>query len=168
MGKKRRHSIKELSEDELSFGELEDEEHEEAQRSFSDLLGEYEKKNLLNPHNKFASCPKREPISEEKVAKKNKVGQYTFDLHNMSLDEAIFKLTTFIDQKRQQNIICHFKIITGKGLNSGPAGGVLSKEVYEYIRSHYKNKLLQIDPPPYKDKIDGIPLKGYFNVSLKC
>ena len=95
---------------------------------------------------------------------------FTVDLHGLHLDEAIFRADSFIrenqarEQKHRPSITC--KIITGKGLHSQNTS-VLAGEVYEHVKNTFRKSIIRIDEPPLNNTINGIPIRGYFNVTLK-
>lgn len=89
------------------------------------------------------------------------------DLHRLTLEEAIWRVDAELDQalaSRQQRT---FKIITGKGLHSGPAGGVLAREMHRHIAERYARHIKDMDESPADVKIGGVPLRGHFSVTLK-
>ena len=94
--------------------------------------------------------------------------EYSLDLHGMTLEEAFHKIDATI-----KPLICKHKsrfdvkIITGRGLHSGPEGSVLARETHHYVACKYQTYILRIDENPMDRAINGIPLKGYFRVSIK-
>ena len=89
------------------------------------------------------------------------------DLHGMTVTEAIGHLDREISLATNANsgpIL--LKIVTGKGLHSGPSGGILVTEIYKYVCHRYGPVILSIDSSPAEVALGGIPWRGHFNVTI--
>ena len=58
-------------------------------------------------------------------------------------------------------------IITGKGLNSGMGGGVLAREIPDWVRERFAKHIVDMDESPAEVQLGGIPIRGYFRVTIK-
>ncbi len=97
-----------------------------------------------------------------------KKGPIELDLHGKTLVEA----QTAIDQKFNQVLSAtsaniRIRVITGKGRHSGPGGWVLAREIHDYVRRQYNELIQSIDPSPADSLINGLPLRGFFDVELR-
>ncbi len=103
-----------------------------------------------------------------KASKRSKrLNPVTIDLHGMTLDEARSHLESVIDQYRGDGKdVVLFRVVTGKGRHSGMDGGVLVREIYDYARQRFADRLVAIDEAPYEATWQGLPLRGYFD--MKC
>ena len=90
------------------------------------------------------------------------------DLHGMSLSEALAELDAQIGHfLRQRTGNVTVKIITGKGLHSGPDGSVLPREVHRHFVERFRRYILTIEDSPHTVTISGIPIRGHFSAKLK-
>ena len=89
------------------------------------------------------------------------------DLHGMTSLEAIEHLSEFIEAKSSECRYLKLKIITGRGVHSKVGGPVLVKDIYEFVLERYSNLIQEIDDPPADTILDGLAIRGYFNVHLK-
>lgn len=106
------------------------------------------------------------PPIEIKGKSKKKPKQLELDLHGQTVSEAKLscdQLLRSINPGAQIDI----KIITGKGRHSGNEGPTLISEIYNYINSKYKNNIVSIDSPPADDRLNGLPLRGFFDLKFK-
>ena len=91
------------------------------------------------------------------------------DLHGFTLKDAC----QYLDQifvttlARQPDVVVKFKIITGKGIHSEVYGGVLPKEIHNYLQKKYVDQIIEIEDSPHQSLIRGVPLKGHFCITLK-
>ncbi len=99
-------------------------------------------------------------------SKKKKNIQLTVDLHGQTVAEARESCDRLLNSIAGQGE-ADIKIITGKGRHSGAQGPTLISEIYDYIAKKYQNQIIRIDPPPANDRIDGLPLKGFFDLKFK-
>ena len=92
----------------------------------------------------------------------------TVDLHGLTLDAATRRIETIIQGflRRPAGSRLELKIITGKGLHSGPTGSVLAREIHAYVRQRYALHIARIEASPADVTLGGVPLKGHFMVSL--
>ena len=164
MGKKRKNKhIKELSEAD-GFGVNFDLE-EDADELFSSYLDAMDPSEILSE--KEAKLDN--PTEQAKQAKKNKnkTHELQIDLHGYALADAIYNVDCFIQELLKGGPrIFTCKIITGKGRHSGPEGGVLAKEVHTHVKSTYRRQILRIEESPADATLNGLPIKGYFNVTF--
>ena len=88
------------------------------------------------------------------------------DLHSLNVRQAKAQLDRLFNSTQFENPTKDFQIVTGKGRHSGPGGGILIKEIYYYVATHYKTRVQKIDSDPSKDLINGLPLRGFFYVRI--
>lgn len=106
------------------------------------------------------------------TAKRSSGGSsHELDLHRMTVSEA----TRAVDHKVAEILAglakgaeVTLKIITGKGLHSGPGGGVLARDVHDYVKNRYALQIVHIEESPAKATLGGVPLRGHFNVKLRA
>lgn len=91
------------------------------------------------------------------------------DLHGKTLEEAQDAVLTFFNRMIDDHLVHELtiRVITGKGLRSGPAGGVLGGEIHGFIRQKFAAYIKKIDSSPSDVKLGGVPLRGHFDVTLK-
>ena len=118
----------------------------------------------------FANGPKK----GERAQKRQREDTPVIDLHGLTLQQA----TEYLDDrlrrllgestavKSPQHVIT-VKIVTGKGLHSGPSGGVLAKEIHRHVAAVYGKHIVTIEDSPGDTMIRGLPLRGHFNVRLR-
>jgi DNA-nicking Smr family endonuclease len=114
--------------------------------------------------------PKREDPKPRCKQEASKVAE--IDLHGYPLRVALEKVDQFIARSlyvrhKGQRGPKDFKIITGKGRHSGDRGGVLNRAVYQHIVTMYRQHIVRIDDPPAQSMLNGLPLRGYFLVTLQ-
>lgn len=91
----------------------------------------------------------------------------SIDLHGMTVNDAKDHVREQIDSFRSKKYAqVTFRIITGKGIHSGPEGGVLVREIYHYVVMMYRAEILRIDSSPEDTAVGGLPIRGHFDVSL--
>lgn len=95
-------------------------------------------------------------------------GSLSIDLHGMTLEEAKVEIESEMKAiansgKGQWKI----RVITGKGRHSGPAGGVLVREIYHFFTQTYGHLVVKIDTDPSASLVGGVPIRGHFNVTVK-
>jgi len=103
-------------------------------------------------------------------SRKNKASPVKIDLHGMTLEAA----KRYVDN-RINDILVHLApgasaavdIVTGKGLNSGSGGGVLAREIPEWVRQRFARHIVEMDESPAEVQLGGIPLRGNFRVTIK-
>ena len=93
----------------------------------------------------------------------------SIDLHGMTLDEAKRYVEAQINNVLAQQGKHTIRVITGKGLHSSDAfgGGVLAKEIHAFVKSRFGRFITKIQESPHEVAIDGIPIRGHFDVSLQ-
>lgn len=103
----------------------------------------------------------------QKPRKKRSLDVYTLDLHGLRLAEAEFAVDRFFAELLSSgSVLCRAKIVTGRGLHSGPEGGVLVAAMYDYVRRKYHDFIVSIDESPAACTLAGVPLRGFFFVTL--
>ncbi len=60
------------------------------------------------------------------------------------------------------------KIITGKGLHSGPGGSALSTSAHTFVRKLLGAKIISISESPAQLKINNLPIRGHFDLIFKA
>ncbi|MFK7825386.1 MAG: Smr/MutS family protein [Oligoflexales bacterium] len=163
MGKKRKNkNIRELSgptERGVNF-DLE----EDADELFSSYLDAMDPLAVLSE--KEAKPEESEPAKPSRNSK-SKARELQIDLHGYALADAIYQVDCYIQNLLKEGArIFTCKIITGKGRHSGPEGGVLAKEIHSHVRDTYRREILRIEESPADATLNGLPLKGYFNVTF--
>lgn len=109
----------------------------------------------------------------KKSKKKKKIPlqhQDIIDLHGLRLQEAQELCADVIHQAlREARLQSHvsFRIITGKGRHSGVEGPVLSKEIHRFVLQEFQAWIVKIDDSPDEVALDGIPVRGHFDLILK-
>lgn len=89
------------------------------------------------------------------------------DLHGLNLSEALAEVDRLFSKvtagvKFEQRV----RIITGKGRHSTTGEGVLVRSVYDHVKRQWSAFIKRIDSPPADDLIEGLPLRGHFDVLL--
>ena len=106
--------------------------------------------------------------SSKKVSRSKKPNTFTFDLHGLTLEESKDLLRTKIKVfSKKKNTKILLKIVTGRGLHSGPGGGVLCKDVHTFVCKYYGEYIISVDESPDEVRIGDVPLRGHFFVLLK-
>jgi DNA-nicking Smr family endonuclease len=107
---------------------------------------------------------------KQNLSKKNKKGLQTksIDLHGLTVDEAVRKIDQLIDSitAEKQGLVL-IKVITGKGRHSGSAGPVLAKEIHYHVKNKYFQYIEQIQTSPADELVNGVPIRGHFDVTIK-
>lgn len=93
---------------------------------------------------------------------------FDLDLHGLHVDAACRQVEHFIRERLAQiEDPFTITIITGRGLHSGPGGGVLARDVYDYVRGRFLPLVQRMDEAPTAATLGGLPLRGYFQVTFK-
>ena len=121
--------------------------------------------------NFLESSKKLENKDKETLDHQNRIGEKVIDLHGFTLEEANQKVSEFIQDCYDQNVI-KINIITGKGLRSKNLNdpyqskdlSILKHSVPNYIKNsaHLMSKIIKID-----QKAVDSPSKGNFEIYLK-
>ncbi len=92
----------------------------------------------------------------------------TIDLHGLTLDAACRMVDQVIAEAvdRAAGPVT-FKIVTGRGLHSGPGGGVLVGGVHRHVSERYSPRIIRIDSSPADTQIWGLPWRGFFCVTIR-
>ena len=121
--------------------------------------------------NFLESSEKLENKDKETLDHQSRIGEKVIDLHGFTLEEANQKVSEFIQDCYDQNVI-KINIITGKGLRSKNLDdpyqskdlSILKHSVPNFIKdsSHLMSKIIKID----QQAVDS-PSKGNFEIYLK-
>ena len=121
--------------------------------------------------NFLESSEKLDIKDKETLDHQNRIGEKVIDLHGFTLEEANQKVSEFIQDCYDQNVI-KINIITGKGLRSKNLDdpyqskdlSILKYSVPNYIKDnpHLMTKIIKID----HQAVDS-PSKGSFEIYLK-
>ena len=121
--------------------------------------------------NFLESSEKLDNKDKETLDLQNRIGEKVIDLHGFTLDEANQKVSEFIQDCYDQNVI-KINIITGKGLRSKNLDdpyqskdlSILKHSVPNYIKDNPQlmSKIIKID----QQAVDS-PSKGNFEIYLK-
>ena len=116
---------------------------------------------------KFESFEKSEPLSTRGRKRGSQLVEEELDLHGKTVAEAEIAIDDWIRQNLKTHQRIKLKVITGKGLHSGPGGGVLVDEIYTYLKTMYREYIEKMGEDPSTLKVGGIPLRGHFDVWFK-
>ena len=160
-GKKHKH-IRELSSDEAGPVLFEDE--SKAHELLEDFLD-----NHFDPeHSEVEQTQKSRPNLAKKKKNAANVKKISLDLHGKTLEESEALIQETVDHARTSGLReIDLHIITGKGLHSGPSGGVLAKEVHRYVTHRFFKYISRIEDSPDQVKLGGIPIRGHFTVRMR-
>lgn len=92
----------------------------------------------------------------------------TLDLHRCTLQEAQDRVEFCVDA-----LLAHgkgpvtLKIITGKGLHSGPGGAVLPSAIHRFVVARFAPSIISIDESPADVMVAGVPIRGHFTVTFR-
>ena len=121
--------------------------------------------------NFLESSEKLDNKDKETLDHQNRIGEKVIDLHGFTLEEANQKVSEFIQDCYDQNVI-KINIITGKGLRSKNLDdpyqskdlSILKHSVPNFIKdsSHLMSKIIKID----QQAVDS-PSKGSFEIYLR-
>lgn len=93
--------------------------------------------------------------------------KFVIDLHGYNVRQARQKVddefAIFLNSKQRIDV----RIITGKGRHSGSSGPVLMDDIYNYIWNKYARYILTMDENPSLARINNLPLRGHFDISVK-
>lgn len=100
------------------------------------------------------------------MARKKRGTMIEIDLHGMTVDEAQRAVDAVIARlPRGQE--ARLRIITGKGLHSGPEGGVLGRDIHYHVATRYRSAIVRLDESPADVRLGGVPIRGHFDVTLR-
>ncbi len=103
-------------------------------------------------------------------SRKNKGATIKIDLHGMTLEVAKRHVDNRINGILAQlspGASAAFDIVTGKGLNSGSGGGVLAREIPEWVRQRFAPHIVDMDESPAEVQLGGMPMRGNFRVTIR-
>lgn len=86
------------------------------------------------------------------------------DLHGLTVVEAKALVNETLRRLLAKHARFAVRVITGKGLHSGPSGAVLPGEIYGHIQSQYGQYIEKIDESPNDVRLHSLPLRGHFCV----
>lgn len=156
---KKRSNVEKNSHSKRVTFDLED----DAEKLFLDALERLDPEHVRAKSQDLADVPGEKTRSIQKP-----IAPLTVDLHNFTLRQAMDVLTQKIDdgllQATSPTIVV--RVITGKGRHS-QGDAVLPREMHEYVQSHYRSRLVRIDESPAKLVLNGLPLRGHFDVELR-
>lgn len=88
------------------------------------------------------------------------------DLHGMTVEQAQRAVDSAIARlPRGQEI--KLRVITGKGIHSGPEGGVLGRDIHYHVATRYRSAIVRLDESPADVRLGGVPIRGHFDVTLR-
>ena len=129
--------------------------------NFEEIL----QKDDLDRPKKLPSVSRLSQSGRKSSSKEKRV--YSVDLHGKTLEQAKSQIRRvfqdFIHEggKRNKTTV---RVITGKGKNSGPDGGVLGAAIYAFVSHEFKNHIEMLDSSPEETIIgEGLPLRGHFD-----
>ena len=143
---------------------------EEADRAFIDAM------ESLDP----TKIPGKDQASDEELLRaaltsgtrtkgKGSAPDLTLDLHGYTLSEANDVVGSKISEILVSKAgIVTLRVITGKGHHSGSGGSVLAKGVHTYVSSRFRLSIIRIDAAPADVTLGSLPIRGHFDVVLKC
>jgi DNA-nicking Smr family endonuclease len=120
----------------------------------------------------------KKSLSKKSLSKKGLRSGIIIDLHGLTLEEAKSRVKGDIADafsvvgKYQEKYLVEAKIITGKGKHSSSTSnksyeiGILAKEIHGFVRSAYKNRIVQIGESPADLLVNGLPVRGHFTVII--
>jgi DNA-nicking Smr family endonuclease len=92
----------------------------------------------------------------------------SIDLHGLTIAEAEQlveeRFAAWLSRPGQELCV---RVITGKGRHSGPEGGVLAGHMHQYVAKRFGHWIRQMDESPDDLRLNGIPIRGYFEVRLQ-
>jgi len=93
----------------------------------------------------------------------------TIDLHGYTLSEA----NEVVGNKISEILVSKggfvtLRVITGKGHHSGVGGSVLAKGVHAYVEQRFRKSIERIDSAPADVTLGNLPIRGHFDVVLRC
>ena len=151
MGKKRKHKIRQLTPKEG----FEDDFISMEEDSF-----EIFKKAVESTDWKQIAQEKETPVEEaikKKKSKKTTELVQTLDLHGHTLERAKEAIAILIANALQGNAEkLTLTLITGKGRNSADGKPILAKEIPEYVKRKWKNRIIFCEESPADLSIDGV------------
>jgi DNA-nicking Smr family endonuclease len=99
---------------------------------------------------------------------KPKISTIEIDLHGLNLTEAKAecdsRLSGVVNSTRAGIKV---RIITGKGRHSQGGEGTLIKHIYSHVLKCWSSQIKKIDEDPDLLRIDGLPIRGHFDVTFK-
>ena len=112
--------------------------------------------------------PAPSPRKSRSSVEKSKQVSTRLDLHGHNLQEAKTAIDLHIREHRVDGVVqLTVKIITGKGLHSGPEGDVLPREIHRYVSRKYQKEISNLEESPDEVRISGVPIRGHFSITLK-
>ncbi len=160
MSRKKKKAIKKLS----SLGDLTIALEPDAMKIFKEALDHMSADDISD---KLA-----DPKAGDLNAVRNNKSQprlHEIDLHGLTLADAQCRIDRWISahlgEMQKENVF--LKVITGKGLHSGPQGGVLTGGIHHYLWSKYNDIIKELEESPDDVRVGGVPIRGYFSVVFR-
>jgi len=141
----------------------------ELEENAVEIFEEYLDKMDVTKMPKKDSLEDLTPAKSPKKSKKKPANAKEFhvDLHGLILDDAKNRIENFINQAlAQTNGPVKIKVITGKGIHSGPDGSVLPEGIWWFVKTHWSSKIISLEDSPADVKVGGLPIRGHFSVIL--
>ncbi|MFW7377983.1 MAG: Smr/MutS family protein [Oligoflexus sp.] len=141
--------------------------HFEIEDDADELIRSHLEEHL--PPNKDHDLSLDPEASVKKTSSRKRFTVRKLDLHGMTVSQAQNKVeSVFMDLILDgSNDKVQVQVITGKGLHSGPGGGVLAGHIHSFICRRFASWIVSIDESPDDLRLNGIPIRGHFNVILK-
>lgn len=95
---------------------------------------------------------------------------HVLDLHGRHLDAARSWLRSeigYLLAGTKPGEILWLRIVTGRGRRSGVGGPVLSREIHGFVARVWGQAIVRMDASPAETAIDGLPVRGHFDVVLR-
>ena len=89
------------------------------------------------------------------------------DLHGLTIEQSKEKILELCGLWLGQEESVRVKIITGKGYGSQGGVGVLVKEIHAWMKREMANKIANLEESPDLTRLNGLPLRGHFYVTLR-
>ena len=116
-------------------------------------------------------APPGENVSHSKSGRakggKGKRSEHKIDLHGLTVDEAKRTLDKVVMRAlATAGDAVTFHVVTGRGIHSGPGGGVLVSEIHRYVEERYGPRIVSIESSPAETQLGGLPWRGSFRVTI--
>lgn len=116
----------------------------------------------------IAEKEKRLKEDQAKAASGNENSLRQVDLHGLTLGQAQHRVKHAIDEKLSATGgEFTLRIVTGKGIHSGPGGGILAREIHEFVRLRFSDVIISMTDSPASVTLSGVPMRGYFDVKFR-
>lgn len=142
----------------------------EADQAFLDAVAVLDATKIPRKEEAFDEDPRRIAINGGNRAKaKSNSPDHVVDLHGYTLSEANDIVGNKISEiLLSKDGLVTLRVITGKGHHSGVGGSVLAKDVHSYVQARFRKSIERIDSAPADVIIGNLPIRGHFDVVLRC